>query len=229
MARTPKKPPTIMISSTVYGIEELLDRMYAVLTAYGYDVWCSHMGTLPTSSTLTAFENCLKAVEDCDLFLGLITPMYGSGVPAGDVSITHQELNAAIRLNKPRWLLAHDHVVFARTLLRQLGHKTTEQRASLISDEKILNAFSHSAVIDDLRVIDMYEAAIRNGLDLADRQGNWVQKFVADEDALRYATAQFYRFQEVERLLEEHLSNPNRVMKRVREDQARLAPKEDPQ
>ena len=155
--------------------------------------------------------------------------MYGSGVPAGDVSITHQELNAAIRLNKPRWLLAHDHVVFARTLLLQLGHKTTEQRASLISDEKILRAFSHSRVIDDLRVIDMYEAAIRNGLDLADRQGNWVQKFSADEDALRYATAQFYRFQEVERLLEEHLSNPAAVMNRVREDQARLTPKDDPQ
>ncbi len=218
-----------MISSTVYGIEELLERMYAVLTAYGYDVWCSHMGTLPTSSTLTAFENCLKAVEDCDLFLGLITPMYGSGVPAGDVSITHQELNAAIRLNKPRWLLAHDHVVFARTLLRQLGHKTTAQRASLISDKEIRDAFSRSRVVDDLRVIDMYEAAIRNELDLAERQGNWVQKFSADEDALRYATAQFYRFQEVERLLEEHLSNPAAVMNRVREDQARLTPKDDPQ
>lgn len=212
-----------MISSTVYGIEELLDRMYAVLTAYGYDVWCSHMGTLPTSSTLTAFENCLKAVEDCDLFLGLITPMYGSGVPPGDVSITHQELHAAIRLNKPRWLLAHDHVVFARTLLRQLGYKTSEKRSGLVADQKILEAFSRSRVIDDLRVIDMYEAAIRNDLDLAERQGNWVQKFSADEDALRYATAQFYRFQEVERLLEEHLSNPNRVMKRVREDQERLS------
>ncbi|WP_420469975.1 DUF4062 domain-containing protein [Brevundimonas sp. FT23042] len=224
MAKIPQKPPTIMISSTVYGIEELLDRMYAVLTAFGYDVWCSHMGTLPTISTLTAFENCIKAVEDCDLFLGLITPLYGSGIPAGQVSITHQELETAIRLRKPRWLLAHDHVVFARTLLRQLGHDTKEKRAALINDDAVLKAFKRSRVIDDLRVIDMYEAAIRNDLDLADREGNWVQKYAADEDALRYATAQFYRFQEVEAYLSEQLSNPAAVMRHVEGDRARQLP-----
>jgi hypothetical protein len=216
-----KKPPIIMISSTVYGIEELLERMYAVLTQFGYEVWCSHMGTVPTNSTLSAFDNCIKAVEDCDLFLGLITPQYGSGIAKGDISITHQELLKAIELNKPRWLLAHDHVVFARILLRQLSHKTQEDREKL--------TLAGSPVIDDLRVIDMYEAAIRNPLKFRDRTGNWVQKFVSDDDALRYATAQFYRFQEVERLLEEQLANPDAVMRRVNADKAARAPgKGDP-
>ncbi len=39
-----------MVSSTVYGIEELLDRIYTLLTDYGYDVWMSHKGTLPVRS-----------------------------------------------------------------------------------------------------------------------------------------------------------------------------------
>jgi hypothetical protein len=79
MSKAKPKKLTVMVSSTVYGIEELLDRIYSLLTAYGYEVWMSHKGTLPVVSDRTAFENCLAAVEKCDLFLGLITPQYGSG------------------------------------------------------------------------------------------------------------------------------------------------------
>lgn len=211
MASSTKKRPIVMVSSTVYGVEELLDRIYALLTQFGYEVWSSHSGTMPTNSAVSAFSNCIKAVEDCDLFFGLITPRYGSGVARGEISITHQELLKAIELNKPRWLLAHDHVVFARTLLGNLGHDTYEKRAALTLEP--------SAVIDDLRVIDMYDAATRNEIRFRERTGNWVQKFVSSEDALRYATAQFYRFQEVERFLQEQLANPAEVMRRVEDDQ----------
>ncbi len=86
---------TIMVSSTVYGIEELLERIYTLLTGpgFGYEVWMSHKGTMPIFSTKSAFENCIHAVEECDLFLGLITPHYGSGVADADGdSITHREL-----------------------------------------------------------------------------------------------------------------------------------------
>jgi len=30
--------PTILVSSSVYGIEELLDRIYTVLTTFGYQL-----------------------------------------------------------------------------------------------------------------------------------------------------------------------------------------------
>lgn len=213
MAKSPRKSPTIMVSSTVYGVEELLERIFSVLDGFGYEVWNSHMGTMPTNSALSAFDNCVKAVEDCDLFLGLITPRYGSGAVGQDISITHKELLTAIDRNKPRWLLAHHNVVFARSLLSQLGHETPEARAAL--------KFEKSNVIDDLRVVDMYDAAVRNEIKFRDRTGNWVQKFVTDEDALRYTTAQFYRFQEVEALLGEQLSNPAAVMRRVEDDRAR--------
>jgi hypothetical protein len=62
---------TILVSSTVYGVEELLDRVYVVLTQYGYDVWMSHKGTMPVLPDRSNFENCLAAVEACGLFLGI--------------------------------------------------------------------------------------------------------------------------------------------------------------
>lgn len=197
------KKPTIFVSSTVYGIQELLERIYALL-AIEYEVWMSHKGTVPVRSDRTAFENCLAAVDACDLFLGIITPTYGSGKDNTGLSITHQELQRAIALNKPHWLLAHNDVVFARRLLRDLRRDTPEKRHKL----KLKKG---ATSITDLRVIDMYEEAIRHDEPLSVRNGNWVQEFASDEDALRFAVAQFSRFQEVEEFIRENLADPARV------------------
>ena len=200
---------TIMVSSSVYGIEELLDRIYTLLTAFGYEVWMSHRGTVPVFSSRSAFDNCMAATDKCDLFLGLITPQYGSGKEPGGLSITHRELLRAIEQNKPRWLLAHDHVVFARTLLNQLGYAGKEGRAKL--------SLKRSATLDDLRVIDMYEDAILSQTPLADRQGNWVQKFRSDDDAALFAAAQFSRYQEVEAFVRENFRDSAHVSQSIQE------------
>lgn len=201
----------IMVSSTVYGIEELLDKIYALLTGFGYNVWMSHKGTVPVVSTKDAFENCLHAVEQCDLFLSIITPQYGSG-NAGEsaLSITHQELLKAIEVNKPRWILAHEKVVFARILLRNLGYKNAQERSQM--------TLQSNRIIDDLRVIDMYEAATRHEVEFCDRKGNWVQEFVNPDDALLYASSQFYRYQEAEKFVAEHLADIGGVNNRVKEE-----------
>lgn len=199
----------IMISSTVYGVEELLERIYTLLTAFGYEVWISHKGTLPVFSNISALENCLQAVESCDLFLGIITPYYGSS--GKDVlSFTHQEIKKAIELKKPRWLLAHDHVVFARQLLRDMGYRNKEERA-------VVKLAKKAASISDLRVIDMYEDAILNYAKLAERQGNWVQKYQSDEDAQLFAVAQFSRYIEVEKFIEENLKDITKVLHKSKE------------
>lgn len=203
-----KKRPTILVSSTVYGIEELLARIYTILTTFGYEVWMSHKGTLPVRSDHTAFENCLHAVDECDLFMGIITPTYGSGKEGSDLSIVHQEINRAIELNKPRWLLAHEQIVFARRLLRDLGHDSPKKREKL----KLRKG---AKSITDLRVIDMYEEAIRHTEPMSERNGNWVQEYRADEDALLFASAQFSRFQEVEEFIKENLSNPAEVQTKI--------------
>ena len=193
-----------MVSSTVYGIEELLDRVYTLLTAYEYDVWMSHKGTMPVHSNRSAFENCLAAVEKCDLFLGIITPHYGSGQDAKTVrglSISHREIRKAIQLKKPRWLLAHDHVVFARSVLNNLGFKGKAGRQRLI--------LKKTPVLDDLRVLDLYEEATIDlaGVSLDEREGNWVQKFRSTEEGSLFVGAQFFRYQEVEQFIKENFES----------------------
>lgn len=195
----------IMVSSTVYGIEELLDRIYSLLTSFGYEVWLSHKGTMPVNSSKSALENCLQAVNDCDLFLGIITPYYGSSkADTSGFSFTQQEMKKAIETRKPRWFLAHSNVVFARQLLRDLGYKDNVSK-------KALKLKNNASSIEDLRVIDMYEDAIQNDVSLEERQGNWVQKFILDDDAQLFAVAQFSRYIEVEAFIKENFENSSRV------------------
>jgi Domain of unknown function (DUF4062) len=195
---------TVLVSSTVYGIEKLLDRVYTLLTSYGYEVWMSHKGTMPVRSDRTAFENCLAAVDDCKLFLGIITTHYGSGKDPDkpdEPSITHREMRRAIELKKPRWILAHDHVVFARSLLMNLGYKNKEDRKKLKLTKK--------PILDDLRVLDLYEEATIDsiGTALSERDGNWVQKFHSVEDSALFVGSQFFRYQEVEEFVKENFSS----------------------
>lgn len=65
--------------------------------------------------------------------------------------------------------------------------------------------------ISDLRVIDMYEEAILDNVKLAERQGNWVQKYQSDEDAQLFAVAQFSRYTEVEIFLDENLKDMTQI------------------
>ncbi len=201
----------VLVSSTVYGVEELLDRVYTLLTGFGYEVWMSHKGTIPVRSDRTAFENCLAAVEKCDLFLGIITPNYGSGQDKkkpNELSITHQEVRQAIQLKKPRWLLAHEHVVFAWSLLKNLGHKDKASRG------KLNTAFKRTPILDDLRVLDLYEEAIVDELPLPKRDGNWVQKFRSTDDGSLFVASQFFRYQEVEQFIKEDFENGNPLRKK---------------
>jgi len=198
-----KSKLTVLVSSTVYGIEELLDRVYTLLTSYGYEVWMSHKGTVPVRSNRSAFQDCLAAVDECDLFFGIITPQYGSGQdknhdPEGP-SIFHREVSRAIELKKPRWLLAHEHVVFTRLLLNSLGYKGKEGRSNLAKITRPI----------DPRVLDIYEEAIidKKSVPVVEREGNWVQKFNNTEDGSVFITAQFFRYQEVEKFIEENFAS----------------------
>ena len=73
-------------------------------------------------------------------------------------------------------------------MLRDLGYKTSAERATL--------KLAGKRVIDDLRVIDMYEEVIQAEKKLADRRGNWAQPFVDSQDATVFVVAQFLRYAE---------------------------------
>ena len=181
---TPTRPKLIVSCSPAYGLEGLLDQIYAMLEGYGYEVWMSHKGTIPTDPRRTAFSNCLTAVDRCDAFLGIITGQYGSGVGANRRGITHREIIRAVNRRKLRWFLVHHDVVVARQLLKQF-------RFDEHGNKRPHGFFRRTAILEDIRVLDMYESAIRHGRPLAQRAGNWVQEFFAHSDALRYIEAQF--------------------------------------
>lgn len=186
--KPPERKPIIMVSSAVYGMEELLEQIFGILNTAEFTVWMSHKGTVPVDPQKSNFENCLAAVDKCDMFLGILTTHYGSGKDGAGPSITHQEVSRALKLEKPRWFLAHHDLIVARGLLRDLGYKSACDRAKLKLEGKKL--------VDDLRVIDMYEEVIQAEKELTDRKGNWAQPFAGNQDALVFVVAQFLKYAE---------------------------------
>ena len=177
-----KGPPIVLVSSSVYGFEQTLDQIYAVLRRFGYRVWMSHNNTLPVNSNFSNFENCLRAVEGCDAFMGIIRGQYGSGKTSRLHSITHRELLKAIELNKRRWVFVEHDVVVARQLLNQFRYDDQGNKQSLV--------LKPTPCLDDIRVIDMYEDAMRVNVPLKQRTGNWVQEYRSSAGLMRMIEAQ---------------------------------------
>lgn len=194
----------ILVSSVVYDFEDLLESVYALLDKFGYHVLMSHMGTVPVDPGGSAMESCLRAVDECDLFLGIILPRNGSGKETKDgLSITHRETSKAIEVNKPRWFLVHEHVAIARQLFAPFRVKDKDGNGKMPFEFKPGIAYEKTKILQDVRIIDMYELAMRHDIhEVADRTGNWVQTFGRDEDARLFAAAQFRRYRE---LLDKHL------------------------
>lgn len=196
----------IMVSSVVHGYQDFLESIYSRLEDFGYEVLISHKGTIPIDPDISAMSSCLLAVEQCDVFLGIILPRYGSGEEEGsEYSITHLEAMKAIELNKPRWFLVHEYVDTARQLLKPYRVGKEGEKWAL----KPGIDFQKTPILSDLRVLDLYELAMRHDIPkVKDRKGNWVQAYGTEDDARLFATAQFRRYQEVERKYLPRISNP---------------------
>lgn len=109
----------VMVSSSVLDFEDQLDVLCSYLNTLGYDVFCSKEGTVVADARLGNFDNCYRAVADCDLFLGIIRPYTGSGKEGGK-SVTFQEFEAARKYNKPAWYIVDKRVQWASELCRSL-------------------------------------------------------------------------------------------------------------
>ena len=187
----PAKPKRLMVASTVYHFEDQLKQICAVLGGFGYRVWNSHTGTIPVHPGRSNLENCLAAARDCDLFLGIVRPFYGSG-KIGDRSITHEEVREAVRLKKPRWFLVHRDVTFARQLLKPYLFKSDGTRTKF--------RLRKNPVMDDLRVIDLYHDAIQHDVPPEDRKGHWAQEYSGLPEALDYLNSQFKNVKRIRRI-----------------------------
>lgn len=153
MAR--KRKLKIMVSSTVYGSQDVLEQIAAVLRQqFGYDVIMSKEGSVyvPVQFVDNPRLACLQAVNDCDLFLGIIFPRYGS-------SITHDEFKEAVRIDKPRWFVAPEKIEYLRKLFEPYLYDDNKQRTDF--------ELKKNSVLDSIMVVDMYN----------DVKHNWVQSF----------------------------------------------------
>ncbi|MDQ9038766.1 DUF4062 domain-containing protein [Acinetobacter seifertii] len=143
----------LMVSSTVYGSEDLLDNIYGQLSEK-YNVFMSHKGTVINNSNHSCYQDCRKAVEDCDIFLGIITPSYGSGLSKSNpFSITHQEMVLAKDLNKKRYYIVNDKVIFSSTFLEEMSLDINTLKKN---GKKLRN------LVTDLYVVQMYRDILEN-------------------------------------------------------------------
>jgi hypothetical protein len=117
-------------------------------------------------------------------------------VGANKRSITHREIVRAVSQKKLRWFLVHHDVVVARQLLKQFRFDSDSKKRSP-------TFFKKTAVLDDIRVLDMYESATRHTLPLSKRAGNWVQEYSSQADAMRFIETQFREPSRIRQLLEE--------------------------
>jgi hypothetical protein len=138
---------------------------------------------MPTDPSKSNLENCLAAVESCDAFFGILRPFYGSGV-IGETSITHEEMKRAILLKKPRWFVAHRDIRTARVFLKQYRFNSDNSPNPNF-------VYRKTTLMDDVRVIDMYEDTIQNGVPPAERIGHWTEEFFSFDDIKKVISTQF--------------------------------------
>lgn len=93
-----------MLSTSVYGFENEISQICALLKVLGYNVWNSHLGTVRVNPALSNLENCLKAVEDCDSSPQLQVQNYYSS--KNDFESLLDETFGSLNINVKRKMLA---------------------------------------------------------------------------------------------------------------------------
>ncbi len=184
----------IMVSSSVYGFENELEQVIATLRSLGYHVLNSHIGAIKVHPRLSNFKNCLLAVEECDLFLGIIRPYMGTGIIGGR-NITFEEMKKAIELKKPYWFLVHRDVVFASKLFKRI-----KDSKPILDNSR--DRLKRDRLFDPL-CLDVYNYVTKANDKASIRTGNWAQEFYRLTDIMEYIKTQFEDKTFIEKILEQ--------------------------
>ena len=115
----------IMVGSTVYGFEDQLSQIVAQLQLLDYDVLNSYNGSIKVNPNLSNLDNCLNAVKECDLFLGIIRPYYGTG-NIGEKNITFPVESTASNIDE---------------IIAELETTTVSERAGRTMDKETEDSF----------------------------------------------------------------------------------------
>jgi hypothetical protein len=189
-----KRKIHIMVASTVYQNRDLLLQICGILNNYGYHVINSEYGTLHPPLGMNNTDACIAAVAECDIFFGIINPMYSTG-------ITHLEIQRAIAIDKPRRFIAHSFVTFSRKLLAQYMY------ADAAKTQRNDFEIQSTSVMDSIKVIDMYNDAVQSNVPYEERKYHWVQEFFRPDEVLRNVETLFRDIKRVERELA-NVNNP---------------------
>lgn len=149
----------------------------------GYQPINSHYKTMPTDPSKSNMDNCLEATKNADIMFGVIRPYYGTGV-IGDTSITHEEMKLAIALKKPHWFIAHRDIRVARVLLKLY----------MYLDDGSKNpdfVYKSNKLLDDVRLIDLYNETIQDGVPPEERIGHWTEEYFEYSDIKKVIETQF--------------------------------------
>ncbi|MCH8012694.1 MAG: DUF4062 domain-containing protein [Candidatus Marinimicrobia bacterium] len=174
---------TILVASSVYGFEDQLMQICGLFEQMDYHPVNSHYRTLPVDPSKSNLENCLEAVSNCDVLFGILRPFYGSGL-IGNTSITHEEMKLSLTLKKPRWFIAHRDIRVARVLFKQYMYNSDGTQNSTFH-------YHPTSLLDDIRVIDMYNDTIQNNIPPEERVGHWTDEYFTLYDILKVINTQF--------------------------------------
>lgn len=177
-------PIKIMISSSIYGFEDNIRQVAALLQSMGYEVISSLLGTIKVHPGKSNLENSILAVEECDVFLGFIRTYCGTG-NIGDKNITFEEFRHAIEMGKPYWFMAEHDVEFSRKIF-------TRGVSPIETGKNIWDVIKPNRRVFDPMCIDMYNLVIKDdNKDIPSRTGNWVQPFYCMDDIRIFVQTQF--------------------------------------
>ena len=94
-------------------------------------------------------------------------------------------MKTAIALKKPRWFIAHRDVRVARELFKQYRY---------LPDRSLNPDFVYqpTKLLDDIRVIDMYNDTILNDINPAERIGHRTDEYFMMQDIKKVIQTQFH-------------------------------------
>lgn len=199
----------VMVASSVYGFEETIEQLCAMLRTWGYQVLNSHIGTIPTDSDNPNMEDCLIAVRECDLFIGIVRTNMGTG-NIGDRNITIEEIRTAIQLNKKRWFVVDKTVVVARQIINHMilaedKNKDKEYQRNVLDSKLVIlekSSFLDPKSLDALNVI--LEGRENKAHETV---GKWYHAYERISDIFNYIETNLGEYKKVLKKVEEANTN----------------------
>ena len=151
--------------------------------------------------------NCVDAVNECDVFLGFIRPLVGSGVlEKGGRSITAQEFDEAYRLPMPHFVLADYRVEFAHKFLNLMRQDLSKIPPFFVDTQKredgsVIEVRKPNLVVH-AECVEIYRLAIQNGIrPVSKRVGNWAQPYFDETGIMRFIEGQFKNVERIRSLI----------------------------